>query len=94
MIRYRTGRDIGYNPRMAQILIRNIDDTVIEALRRRAAARGTSVEEARRILTRAVDLGRAASVRRLAEVRRDIGRVEDLSAVSDLRRDRDRDAWA
>jgi hypothetical protein len=53
MIRYRTGRDIGYNPRMAQILIRNIDDAVIEALRRRAAARGTSVEEeARRILTR------------------------------------------
>ena len=52
------------------------------------------VEEARRILTRTVDLGRAASVRRLAEVRRDIGRVEDLSAVSDLRRDRDRDAWA
>jgi plasmid stability protein len=95
MIRYRTGRDIGYNPRMAQILIRNIDDAVIEALRRRAAARGTSVEEeARRILTRTVDLGRAASVRRLAEVRRDIGRVEDLSAVSDLRRDRDRDAWA
>ncbi|MGH7114283.1 MAG: FitA-like ribbon-helix-helix domain-containing protein, partial [Stellaceae bacterium] len=36
---------------MAQILIRNIDDVVIEALRRRATACGTSMEEqARRML--------------------------------------------
>src|SRR5438128_2285639 len=45
-----------------QIMIRNLDATVIEALRRRAAACGTSMEEqARRALTRAVGLEREAA---------------------------------
>ena len=47
---------------MGQIMIRNLDATVIEALRRRAAACGTSMEEqARRALTRAVGLEREAA---------------------------------
>jgi plasmid stability protein len=78
---------------MAQIVIRNIDDAVLAALRRRAAAVGTSMEEqARRALARAVGLDREAAVRRLTEVRRDIGRVEGPSIVDDLHRDRDRDS--
>jgi plasmid stability protein len=78
---------------MAQIVIRNIDDAVLAALRRRAAAVGTSMEEqARRALARAVGLDREDAVRRLAEVRRNIGRVTGPSVVDDLRRDRDRDA--
>jgi plasmid stability protein len=78
---------------MAQIVIRNIDDAVLAALRRRAAAVGTSMEEqARRALARAVGLDREDAVRRLAEVRRNIGRVEGPSVVDDLRRDRDRDS--
>jgi plasmid stability protein len=65
---------------------------VIEALRRRAAACGTSMEEqARRALTRAVGLDREAAARRLGEIRRIIGRLEGPSSLEDLRRDRSRD---
>jgi antitoxin FitA len=77
---------------MAQIVIRNIDDAVIEALRRRAAACGTSTEEqARRALIQAVGLDREEAVRRLEQVRRSIGRLEGPSIVEDLRLDRRRD---
>jgi antitoxin FitA len=78
---------------MAQIVIRNIDDAVVDALRRRAAACGISMEEqARRALTSAVGLDREGAVHRLTEVRRRIGRVRGPSIVADLRRDRNRDA--
>jgi plasmid stability protein len=78
---------------MAQIVIRNIDDAVLAALRRRAATFGTSMEEqARRALARAVGLDRDAAVGRLTEVRRSIGRVGGPSIVDDLCRDRDRDS--
>jgi plasmid stability protein len=81
-----------YKVGMSQIIIRNIDPAVIEALRRRAAACGTSMEEqARRALTRAVGLDRDAAARRLAEIRRLVGRLEGPSILDDLRRDRDRD---
>jgi plasmid stability protein len=77
---------------MGQIVIRNLDAAVIEALRRRAAACGTSMEEqARRALTKAVGLDRDAAARRLAEIRHMIGRLEGPSTLDDLRRDRDRD---
>ena len=77
---------------MGQIVIRNLDAAVIEALRRRAAACGTSMEEqARRALTKAVGLDRDAAARRLAEIRHMIGRLEGPSTHDDLRRDRDRD---
>ena len=78
---------------MAQIVIRNIDAAVVDALRRRAAACGISMEEqARRALTSAVGLDREEAVRRLDEIRRRIGRLPGPSIVEDLRRDRDRDA--
>ena len=78
---------------MAQIVIRNIDNAVVDALRRRAAASGTSMEEqARRALARAVGLDREAAARRLTDVRRSIGRIEGSSVIDDLRRDRDRDS--
>ena len=77
---------------MGQIVIRKIDAAVIEALRRRAAACGTSMEEqARRALTKAVGLDREAAARRLTEIRRKIGRLEGPSIVDDLHRDRGRD---
>jgi plasmid stability protein len=77
---------------MKQIVIRNVDAAVIEALRRRAAACGTSTEEqARRVLAQAVGLDREAAARRVAEIRRIIGRLEGPSTLDDLRRDRDRD---
>jgi plasmid stability protein len=77
---------------VSQIVIRNIDTAVIEALRRRAAACGTSTEEqARRALAKAVGLDRESAARRLAEIRRLIGRLEGPSILDDLRRDRGRD---
>lgn len=77
---------------MGQIVIRNIDAAVIEALRHRAAACGTSMEEqARRALAKAVGLDRESAVRRLAEIRRIIGRLEGPSTLDDVRRGRDRD---
>ena len=78
---------------MGQIVIRNLDATMIEALRRRAAACGTSMEEqARRALTKAVGLERDAAARRLAEIRRIIGELEGPSSLDDLRRDRSRES--
>lgn len=78
---------------MGQMVIRNIDDAVLDALRRRAAAAGTSMEEeARRALASAVGLEREAAVRRLIEIRRRIGRLVDADSLHDLRRDRGRDA--
>ena len=78
---------------MAQIVIRNIDDAVVDALRRRAATCGISMEEqARRALASAVGLDREEAVQRLTEVRRRIGRLPGPSITADLRRDRDRDA--
>jgi plasmid stability protein len=77
---------------MGQILVRNLDDAVIEALRRLAASSGTSTEEqARRALARAVGLDREAAVKRLDEVRRRIGRPPGPSMGELLRQDRDRD---
>jgi plasmid stability protein len=77
---------------MGQIVIRNIDAAVIEALRRRAAACGTSMEEqARRALTKAMGMDREAAARRLSEIRRLIGRLQGPSILDDLRRDRARD---
>ncbi|HXP04411.1 MAG TPA: hypothetical protein VN808_09835 [Stellaceae bacterium] len=65
---------------------------MIDALRRLAAASGTSTEEqARRALARAVGLDRAAATERLNEIRRSIGRLPGPSIVEQLRHDRDRD---
>jgi plasmid stability protein len=81
------------NKPMGQIVIRNIDAAVLDALRRRAAASGISMEEqARRALTKAVGLERETAACRLAELRRVIGRLEGPSSLADLRRDRARDS--
>jgi len=73
-------------------VIRNLDDAVLVALRKRAAASGTSMEEqARRALAQAVGLDREAALRRLDEIRSAIGRLQGESIVDDLRRDRRRD---
>ena len=77
---------------MGQILIRNLDDAVIDALRRRAAARGASLEdEARRSIAASVGMGREEAVARLDEVRGRIGRPPGPSTLDDLRHDRARD---
>lgn len=77
---------------MSQILIRNLDDAVLDALRRRAAESGASLEEeARRALAASVGLNRQAAVARLDAVRAEIGPLEGPSSLDDLRADRRRD---
>jgi plasmid stability protein len=77
---------------MGQILIRNLDDAVIDALRRRAGANGRSVEdEARRALASSVGLTREEAIARSDEIRRRIGKLDGPSILDDLRDDRARD---
>ena len=77
---------------MGQMVIRNLDDALIAALRQRAAVQGTSTEEqARRALASALGLDRAEIVRRLREFREKVGQRGGPSILEDLRRDRDRD---
>ena len=81
-----------YSEGMGRILIRNVDDAVLAALRRRAAEAGTSAEEeARKALASSVGLTRKESLVRLDAVRRRIGRVRGPSSLDDLRADRARD---
>lgn len=77
---------------MGRILVRNLDDAVITEPRRLAAAAGTSTEEqARRALTHAVGLDRAAAAERLAEVRRLIGSLPGPTMAEIIRQERDRE---
>ena len=77
---------------MGQILIRSLDDAVLDALRRRAASTGTSLEEeARRALAASVGLTREAALARLDAVREHIGAVPGPGSLDDLRADRSRD---
>ncbi len=76
---------------MGQILIRNIDDAVLEALRKRAASQGVSLEqEARATLARAAGLTRAEAIARLDAVRLRLGSAGG-STLDDLKADRRRD---
>lgn len=75
---------------MAQMTIRNIDDAVMQALRRRAAAAGRSTEEeARRALAMATGVDRDGARARLAQVRSMLGRHEDRLAEDLVREMRD-----
>ena len=61
---------IKWYPFMGQVLIRNVDDEVLTALRARAAARGISLEaELRDVLTRAARHPRTALIAEFAAVR-------------------------
>ena len=77
---------------MGQILIRNLDDAVLTALRERAALDGVSLEEqTRRALTASVSLSRPQAITALNAVREQIGRIAGQSSARDLRAERDRD---
>lgn len=77
---------------MGQILIRNLDDAILEALRQRAADSGTSTEEeARRALAAFVGLSRKEALERLDAIRKKIGPLDGPTILDDLRRDRRRD---
>jgi plasmid stability protein len=78
---------------LGRILIRDLDDSLLDALRSRAAAAGSWLEEeARRALDGAVGLGREAALARLDAVRTRIGPLAGPTSLDDLRTDRDRDS--
>jgi plasmid stability protein len=77
---------------MGRILIRNLDERVLDGLRRRAAAHGASLEEeARRALASSVGLERESALARLDQVRSEIGALPGPGVVEDLQQDRRRD---
>ncbi len=77
---------------MGQLLIRNLDDAVIAALKRRAREHGTSAEEeARRALAAGVAPGLSQWLARAEAVRAMNGRQAGPSSTELLRLDRDRD---
>jgi plasmid stability protein len=75
---------------MAQILVRNLDDAVVDRLKLRAKEKGTSLEqEARTILTEASRMTRAEVVKRL-EAFRAMQKPNKTRAADLIREDRDR----
>ena len=75
---------------MAQLTIRNVDEAVVEALRRRAAAAGTSTEEeARRSLAMALGIDREATQARLDAIRAAIAHDDDEPVERLVRKLRD-----
>lgn len=75
---------------MAQITIRKLDDAVMQALRKRAAAAGRSIEEeARRSLAIATGVDRGVARARLEAVRSILKGCVDTAAEDLIREMRD-----
>jgi plasmid stability protein len=78
---------------MGQILIRNLDEAVLDVLRQRAAQTGLSLEEeARRALVASIGLSRAEALAYLDAVRARIAVTTGPTSLDDLRVSRDRGA--
>jgi antitoxin FitA len=76
---------------MAQVVIRNIDETAIRRLKSRAARKGVSLErELRTILTDAARLDRTGFGERAAAFRRKLGGRRHSDSTVLIRRDRGR----
>jgi plasmid stability protein len=80
---------------MADLKVRNLDDRVASALKARAKASGTSLEEEiRRALTASVAADRAELVRRAKALHAAAGGAADRPELDSARTIRDeRDAW-
>lgn len=76
---------------MAQLTIRNLDDAVMQALKRKAVEAGVSTEEAaRRCLASATGVDRIAAVERLRQTRKRVKVLADGEAPEQIiRRMRD-----
>ncbi len=73
---------------MAQLIVRDLDDSLVSALKRRAARHGRSAEAEHRLLLREALEGelRQASLKELLLAMPDIGEDEDFQAPRDLPR--------
>jgi len=77
---------------MAQVLVRNLDEATVTALKARAKAHGRALEqELRMILTAAARPTREEALARAAELRARMKPIEDFDVVEIIRRDRDSD---
>ncbi len=77
---------------MAQLKVRQLDDAVAAALKRRAESRGVSLEEeVRSMLTTAVAARRSAMERRARALRKSTGKPGSraLDSARTIRRERD-----
>ncbi|MFN0147505.1 MAG: FitA-like ribbon-helix-helix domain-containing protein [Dehalococcoidia bacterium] len=76
---------------MGQIVVREIDDSVLAALERKARAHGRSLEaEARDVLVCSTKIDRAEARRLSAEFRARYGPFPGPDSVDMIREDRDR----
>lgn len=74
---------------MAQLLVRNVDDKIVEALKRRARLQNISLEQTlREILTAAVKPSRAEVIAEIDALRKKIGPISGDSTAL-IREDRD-----
>ena len=75
---------------MGQVLVRNLDDAVIDALKARASARGLSLEaELRDVLTRAAAHPRAELIAEFAAVRNKTPKISRRLAEDLVRESRE-----
>lgn len=76
---------------MGQLLVRNLDDAVIDQLKSKALERGTSLEQvARDVLTQAANVSdRQAWIERLDAMRATTTLDPDCDSVAEIRADRD-----
>ena len=82
----------GYAMRMGQMMIRNLDDRVVEALKRRAAENRTSAEEeARRALAASIGFDPEAWRRQARALAERVGPLPGPTSTELLRADRNRD---
>ena len=74
---------------MKQLIVRNLDDATVRALKRRAARNGRSAEAEHRAILREALRGEAAaaSFKRFLASMPDVGRDEDFAFDRDLPRD-------
>lgn len=76
---------------MAQILVRGLDDGVVERLKKRAKSEGRSLQaECRLILEQAAKLDMDTARKKLAEFRKRFGDRTFSDSVELIREDRDR----
>lgn len=77
---------------MAQLVVRNIDDTVVRALRVQAAAHGHSMEAEHRLILRRSLLGENGDTQIFKELLAempDVGSDDDFQRVQDFGRELD-----
>lgn len=78
---------------MGRILVRNVEDAVLDALRRRAVDSGVSLEEeTRRALAASVGIFKSEALARADAFRARVASAPGQSALDDLRADRARDS--